>query len=328
MVDNASNLKENFTANDFIDIKKGINKKETGFNINIPCFKKFKDIFYEVDKLLLKNTNSYTYKEFRGNLSDICHIYLKDKNAVDAMIENGIEITVAIDNAPLAKIDFRMPKYENTEIRPLTTDEKTFMDKTLPIVDRYIKSQPIKNEDILQEIYASYIEKIPEFITKNKSYLNGNGYISGKIYSICKNIHKQAIRKDNIRKLAWNKYDEFFTEIYADRHDTTIENAIHKTCTDDIHYTLHNTQKTPPSVRITEKEIAVLKYRYVDCMTFEQIGKIYDVHRERIRQIGIQAIRKLKWHSSRKKLKHYIEFYNDDYHNEQKTPLWDLLVKK
>lgn len=61
---------------------------------------------------------------------------------------------------------------------------------------------------------------------------------------------------------------------------------------------------------LTEREQKVLDLRYGltsgNEMTLEQVGKIYNVTRERIRQIEAKALRKLKHPSRSKKLKGYL----------------------
>ena len=62
---------------------------------------------------------------------------------------------------------------------------------------------------------------------------------------------------------------------------------------------------------LTEREQTVLRLRYgfVDgrIWTLEEIGKIYHVTRERIRQIECRAIRRLRYKRSTENLKSYIE---------------------
>nr|DAF01575.1 MAG TPA: RNA polymerase sigma factor [Caudoviricetes sp.] len=45
---------------------------------------------------------------------------------------------------------------------------------------------------------------------------------------------------------------------------------------------------------LLDKERQILKYRFEDLMTYEEIGKLYSVTRERIRQIEQRALRKLR----------------------------------
>ena len=56
---------------------------------------------------------------------------------------------------------------------------------------------------------------------------------------------------------------------------------------------------------LNEREEMVLRYRYGSQKTLEEVGKIFNVTRERIRQIEVKALRKLRHPSRRKKLEDY-----------------------
>ncbi|MFA5696052.1 MAG: RNA polymerase sigma factor RpoD [Bacilli bacterium] len=77
--------------------------------------------------------------------------------------------------------------------------------------------------------------------------------------------------------------------------------AINEVLKDDISLVLQT---------LTEREAEVLKLRFglVDgtCRTLEEVGNIFNVTRERIRQIEAKALRKLRHPSRSKKLKEYL----------------------
>ena len=62
---------------------------------------------------------------------------------------------------------------------------------------------------------------------------------------------------------------------------------------------------------LTEREAKVLKLRFglegTKQMTLEEVGRVFGVTRERIRQIEAKALRKLKHPSRRKKLQDYLD---------------------
>ena len=62
---------------------------------------------------------------------------------------------------------------------------------------------------------------------------------------------------------------------------------------------------------LTPREEAVLKLRFGledgRPRTLEEVGKVFDITRERIRQIEAKALRKLRHPSRSKKLKDYLE---------------------
>jgi hypothetical protein len=47
--------------------------------------------------------------------------------------------------------------------------------------------------------------------------------------------------------------------------------------------------------RLTEKELKVIYYRFFDNYTLNEVADLYDVTKERIRQIEAKALRKMRW---------------------------------
>lgn len=86
--------------------------------------------------------------------------------------------------------------------------------------------------------------------------------------------------------------------VFEDDVEEMIENA--DTISDfngSVEYALHT---------LGERERTVLKYRFVDLMTYEEIGKLYNITRERIRQVEAKALRKLRHPNRRKYLKYGV----------------------
>lgn len=79
-------------------------------------------------------------------------------------------------------------------------------------------------------------------------------------------------------------------------------------------FTLLKEQLNTVLETLTEREKKVLTLRFgLDdgrARTLEEVGKEFDVTRERIRQIEAKALRKLRHPSRSKKLKDYLEWYN------------------
>ena len=78
-----------------------------------------------------------------------------------------------------------------------------------------------------------------------------------------------------------------------------------------VEYVLHT---------LSDRETKILKNRFIDLMTLEEVGKIFGVTRSRIREIEAKALRKLR-HPSRIKYLRYgisgvIENIKIDYYNK------------
>ena len=58
-----------------------------------------------------------------------------------------------------------------------------------------------------------------------------------------------------------------------------------------------------------EKQVLILRFGLADgrARTLEEVGRVFEVTRERIRQIEAKALRKLRHPSRSKKLKDYLE---------------------
>ena len=86
--------------------------------------------------------------------------------------------------------------------------------------------------------------------------------------------------------------------VFEDDAEEIIENS--DTISDfngSVEYVLHT---------LSERERTVLKYRFVDLMTYEEVGKLYNVTRERIRQVEAKALRKLRHPNRSKYLKYGV----------------------
>ena len=68
-----------------------------------------------------------------------------------------------------------------------------------------------------------------------------------------------------------------------------------------------------PSVNLTEREIIIMKMRFGLDMpdghgwTLHQIGELWNISRERVRQLEVRALRKLRRHSEIQKLKPLVK---------------------
>jgi RNA polymerase primary sigma factor len=87
-----------------------------------------------------------------------------------------------------------------------------------------------------------------------------------------------------------------------EKHLTPVEQASRQLLKDHLEEVLDT---------LSPREAKVLKYRFGldggEQMTLEEVGKVFGVTRERIRQIEAKALRKLRHPARRKELRHYLE---------------------
>ena len=113
---------------------------------------------------------------------------------------------------------------------------------------------------------------------------------------------------------------DFIASSLATPEDDTIDNARRN----DILKTMRD--------GLTEKEYHVLDLRFGISdgkeRTLEEVGKVYNVTRERIRQIEAKALRKLRQPSKSRKLKDYVDFKTSDDYNRFKKKEVQKVKKK
>jgi RNA polymerase primary sigma factor len=61
------------------------------------------------------------------------------------------------------------------------------------------------------------------------------------------------------------------------------------------------------SDKLTDRQKKILKMRFVDDLTLEQIGAKFNLSKERIRSIEAKAVRQLRWPRHSDKLRVFIE---------------------
>ena len=115
----------------------------------------------------------------------------------------------------------------------------------------------------------------------------------------------------------YSDYDE-----YEDRTSIPVEpdydeEIINQTLSNNLHLALES---------LTPREAEIIKYRYGFCddriYTLEEVAKIYNVTRERIRQIEGKALRKLRHPSRSRNLRAYIDVY-DSHHSGYNTTTYE-----
>lgn len=149
--------------------------------------------------------------------------------------------------------------------------------------------------DISRDEYEDIFENIIENIVNNGGVKSNNPcqYMHQLINSNIKKYNK-ALEVENNKIIELDE-DMYYTE-------DLIFDQIYKS---ELIIQLREILNT-----LTERERAVIKYRFFGPYTLEETGKIFGVARERIRQIEAIALRKLRHPSRSKKIK---DFFDDNY---------------
>ena len=141
----------------------------------------------------------------------------------------------------------------------------TFMQK----LESYIKRYNITDDDMIQDIALIILEENKKD-TKYKDQL-----ISNKI--------KKYINTQDISGMKEYSIDD--CEIYLEEYEDymILDIILRNSMFTDMFNTL-----------LTERESKILYYRFKYGLTLEEVGKIYGLTRDRIRQIEAKALRKLR----------------------------------
>ncbi|GEB78314.1 sigma-70 family RNA polymerase sigma factor [Sporolactobacillus inulinus] len=168
-------------------------------------------------------------------------------------------------------------------------------------------------------------EKIMKIKNEERQYENEFGAIDAS--ELCKNINMSDDEYWRFKSIAY-QFDQIthLETIVGTEGDTELQDLLPITITvgsksvppdymltpeelfekKELHDELENTLEC-----LTSREAEVIKLRFAinkpDTMTLEEVGEIFHVTRERIRQIEAKALRKLRHPSKSKKLKDFIK---------------------
>ena len=293
MVDNLTNLKELSTCSHLITQSNDIEK----ITLNIPHISGYYSIFDEIDSIILNN-NYYEYNGIRGTLTELCNIYLRNKDDVKQYIDLGYNITDAIELSPIQNINkvlyYNMKPLKCDNIK-LTDAERVEAEHYTYLVQRIINKYKL-DEDNAQEVYFKYLLVIHKLHNVNKEMYERNIYISATLRSYVYRL----LQYKYILQLR-NSYleDELIDE------PTYIPDFTQFIGQPEINKLLKQI--------LTEREIQILSIRYeltTNSKTYEDIANEFGLHRERIRQIEARAMRKLRMSQVLKILRPYLNYYD------------------
>ena len=163
--------------------------------------------------------------------------------------------------------------------------------------------QQFDREPTDEEIAARHNELIEE---SNNSKINNNGAKTNKQKlnaDQIKEIRRRSLEPISLETQVGEEEDSHLGDFIEDRDTISPEEY-----TD---YELLNEEISNVLKTLTDKEERIIRLRYGlidgEVKTLEQVGKEFNVTRERIRQIEAKAMRKLKQATKNKRLRHYLK---------------------
>ena len=250
----------------------------------------YQDVFQKVDNAM-KSTVWFPYRGVTGTLRDICDVFHLEQKAVMEFAKTT-DIQTALDfyfekMKAEKKGKLLKPRKDTLDDLPfeyepftLTPEQKQWAENHLYMVARFIKNREIEDEDIQQELNILFLQRIA------KRYKDG---LSDARWSISIAV---ALRGAYVRECR-RKF------LHGELFENTHLSVWH---TEEQSSPLYNAEASESRERIeevlltlTEREAEVLKYRFYDQMTLDEVAPKYGVHRERIRQIENKAIRKMRY---------------------------------
>lgn len=251
----------------------------------------YRQLFREVDRVLSR-TRMYSYKGFTGTLADICYVNdISVEIARNEFARTG-DIHAAIEEAELKSPRKRyiLKAYEVPDFT-LTEEEKEYAASKEGIINGFIKRRNIKNEDMKQDLYLCFLWMVHHSsgLQKYERSLSIINYLRNRYL---------AMKREEIRK---QKLVNRNAEVYTKQQD-----FVGRFKKETLERGLSDALET-----LTKKEKECVVMYYSDGLTLKQIGEIYGVGQERIRQIIAKALRKLRHPSRSRGLKSFIYEYDN-----------------
>ena len=161
-------------------------------------------------------------------------------------------------------------------------------EQALKDAQKYITDNGITDEDEKQTLYLIAIS----------DYLDARN--NGFKYQFGKYINRKSAR-DTMNKYLQEPSEDYIEDKRVDIEDVYYVPQYIINGTDAILYSISS---------LTKREQRVLYERFVNNLTLEQVGRIYGVTKDRIRQIEAKALRKLRHPYRSKNIMHMLDYDN------------------
>ena len=161
-------------------------------------------------------------------------------------------------------------------------------EQALKDAQKYITDNGITDEDEKQTLYLIAIS----------DYLDARN--NGFKYQFGKYLNRKSAR-DTMNKYLQEPSEDYIEDKRVDIEDVYYVPQYIINGTDAILYSISS---------LTKREQRVLYERFVNNLTLEQVGRIYGVTKDRIRQIEAKALRKLRHPYRSKNIMHMLDYDN------------------
>lgn len=264
--------------------------KSYSYNINLSYVQKYSGIFSAIDNSFVK-ARLYTYKGVTDTMHTLCYIFGKDPGSVKALIKSGMDEEEAFDMARTYTPQITREVFEGVREVPdfsLTPEQMETVRKNTGTVERFIKRSGITDEDLKQDLYINMMKTVSRVDDSSRD-------VTHAVLVNLKNYYLKVRRSERIRAGLWEEKD--LSSLPLKVSDNAYQQAVINEYRHDILPKLLNGGPDSRPV-LTERERRIVIARYGlsgnDPMTYEELGRMINVTRERVRQIEAKAIRKLR----------------------------------
>jgi|14BtaG_2_1085337.scaffolds.fasta_scaffold53636_1 hypothetical protein len=167
-------------------------------------------------------------------------------------------------------------------------------------------SHDIKNVAELSRLTGIHQTPLGEILNLKKSAYNANGALRKHVARLCDYFLCEVydiFPPDHINEpLRQSKFDAYVNRDQIHQIEQAARDPYLLVSESELSF-----DDMVNSDKLTDRQKKILKMRFVDDLTLEQIGAKFNLSKERIRSIEAKAVRQLRWPRHSDKLRVFIE---------------------